>query len=81
MWDLPEALKKENKKTVDTNQNFENPEEFDSLREENSELKKELEREQLLHKMLYKEWKELNEQAPPKQYEVQDEKPKNLFYK
>jgi hypothetical protein len=73
--------KKKSKKTVDTKPNFEEPEDIDSLREENAELKNELEREQLLHKMLYKEWKELNEQVPPKQYEVPDSKPQNLFYK
>jgi hypothetical protein len=67
---------------VDTQQHFENQEEIDKLRMRNVELKKELEREQVLHKMLYKEWKELSEQMSAKEQEVyENSKPKNLFYK
>lgn len=67
---------------MDTQQHFENQEEIDKLRMRNVELKKELEREQVLHKMLYKEWKELSEQMSAKEQEVyENSKPKNLFYK
>ena len=58
-----------------------NQEAVEKLRIENVELKKNLEREQHLHTMLYKEWKELNAQVLSKEHEVLESKPKNLFYK
>ena len=62
-------------------QHSQNHEQVDKLILENIELKKNLEREQLLHKMLYKEWKELNEQVLAKENEVQGNDQKKLFYK
>lgn len=58
-----------------------NQEAFDKLRLENGELKKELEKERLLHKMLYKEWGDLKDQVSGSENEVYDRKSKNLFYK
>lgn len=69
------------KKTMETQQNSQNEDEFDKLRLKNAELKKNLEREQLLHTMLYKEWVQLKEQISAKELEVYDRKPKNVFYK
>jgi hypothetical protein len=67
---------------VDTQQNFQSREDLDKLRLKNEELKKELEREQLLHKMLYNEWKQLSDQASARENEIYDSgRPKNLFYK
>jgi hypothetical protein len=69
---------KEKLKTVDLQQN---QEDINKLLLQNGELKKELEREQLLHKMLYKEWEKLNGEMLARENEVYDSKPKNLFYK
>ena len=66
---------------METQQHSQNQEKIDKLRLENVELKKKLEQEQLLHTMLYKEWKELNEHVLAKEHEVHEGKPKNLFYK
>ena len=67
-------------KTVNTEpQNLHNQEAIDKLRLENVELKKSLEREQLLHSMLYKEWKELSDRASANEYP--ESKPGNPFYK
>jgi hypothetical protein len=67
---------------LDTQPHFENPEEIEKLRTKNIELKKELEREQIRHNMLFKEWKQLSEQMSAKEEEVyENSKPKNLFYK
>ena len=67
---------------MDTQQNFQSREDIDKLRLKNEELKKELEREQLLHKMLYNEWKQLSDQASVRETEIYDSgRPKNLFYK
>ena len=63
------------------NQRLHNQDEIEKLRAQNEELKKNLEREQVLHSMLYKEWKDLDEQRAAREYELQDPKPKNLFYK
>ena len=63
------------------NQRLHNQDEIEKLRAQNEELKKNLEREQVLHSMLYKEWKNLDEQRAAREYELQDPKPKNLFYK
>ncbi len=67
---------------MDTEQHFENQQQINELRIKNMELKKELEREQSLHKMLYKDWKKLKEQMSAKEQEVyENSSPKNLFYK
>jgi hypothetical protein len=66
---------------LETQQHSQNQEKIDKLLLENVELKKNLEKEQLLHTMLYKEWKELNERMLAKEHEVHEGKPKNLFYK
>ena len=56
--------------------------EIEKLRLQNAELKKNLEREQTLHAMLYKEWKELSEQKAAHDYHLyENSRPKNLFYK
>jgi hypothetical protein len=44
--------------------------EIEKLRLQNAELKKNLEREQTLHAMLYKEWKELSEQNAAHDYQL-----------
>lgn len=62
-------------------QNSQNQEEIDKLHSENAELKKNLDREQRLHSMLYKEWKELDEKLAAKELEIHEPHPKNLFYK
>ena len=67
---------------MDTQQQFENQDEFNKLVARNLELKKELERERALHAMLYKEWKELSEKMSAQEHEVyENSRPKNLFYK
>lgn len=58
-----------------------NQEAFDKLRLENGELKKELEKERLLHKMLYKEWENLKEQISGRENDFYESKPRNIFYK
>lgn len=62
-------------------QHSQNQDEIEKLRLKNEELKKNLEREQLLHSMLYKEWKELSEQASARENEFYHNKSKNVFYK
>ena len=67
---------------MDTEQHFENLQQANDLRLKNTELKKELEREQFLHKMLYKDWEKLTEQISAQKQEVyENSRPKNLFYK
>ena len=66
---------------MEIQQNLPNQDEIDKLRTKNEELKKNLEREQALHGMLYKEWKDLDEQRTAREFELQNPKPKNLFYK
>ena len=67
---------------MDAEQHFENLQQVNELRLKNTELKKELEREQLLHTMLYKDWVKLTGQiADQKQEAYANSKPKNLFYK
>jgi len=67
---------------LDTQQHFINEEEINKLRENNLQLKKELDREKTLHTMLYKEWKQLSELMAARDQEVyENSKPKNLFYK
>ena len=67
---------------MDTEQHFENLQQVNELRLKNTELKKELEREQLLHTMLYKDWVKLTEQiADQKQEAYENSTTKNLFYK
>jgi len=66
---------------VENQQPSQNQEEFEKLRSKNEELKKSLEREQVLHAMLYKEWKELDEKREAKEFELSDSRPQNLFYK
>ena len=69
-------------KTVDIKDDLNNQEEIDKLQLETKELKKELERERLLHNMLYKEWKELHEQVSAREnVEVESRKAGNIFYK
>jgi hypothetical protein len=63
------------------NQRLHNQDEIEKLRAQNEELKKNLEREQVLHSMLYKEWKNLDEQRAARENELQDPKSRNLFYK
>ncbi|KAA9035531.1 hypothetical protein FW778_21475 [Ginsengibacter hankyongi] len=67
---------------MDIQQHFDNQDEFNKLVARNLELKKELEREQVLHTMLYKEWKELSEKMSSQEHEAyENSRPKNLFYK
>jgi hypothetical protein len=79
---VADAIKNKPKnKTLETQQHSQNQEKIDKLQLENVELKKKLDQEQLLHTMLYKEWKELNEHVLAKEHEVHGSNPKNLFYK
>jgi hypothetical protein len=67
---------------VDTEQHFENLQQVNELRLKNTELKKELEREQFLHSLLYKDWVKLTKQIADQKQEVyENSTPKNLFYK
>ncbi len=66
---------------MNTQQNLPSTEDTDRLRIENAELKKKIEREQVLYAMLHKDWKELSENASAYNYALLDNKPKNLFYK
>ena len=67
---------------MDTQQRFIDQQEVDKLLANNTQLKKELEREKTLHNMLYKEWKQLSEQMAARDQEVyENSRPKNLFYK
>jgi hypothetical protein len=71
-----------NYKPLETKESYlQNQAVIDKLRMENVELKKNLEREQLLHTMLYKEWKELNERALAGNGQNEGVTSKNLFYK
>lgn len=59
-----------------------NEEEIDKLHAQNAELKKELEKEQRLHSMLFNEWKALSEKAEAREQQIyESDKPKNVFYK
>ncbi len=63
-------------------QNIKGGQQVNELRLKNTELKKELEREQFLHKMLYKDWEKLTGQISAQRQEVNEKvRPKNLFYK
>ncbi len=67
---------------MDIKEDLNNQEEINKLRLETKGLKKNLERERLLHNMLYKEWKELQEQASAKETMViENGKVGNGFYK
>jgi ribosome modulation factor len=48
---------------------------------ENVELKKSLEKEEFLHKTLYKQWNELNARMSAKERELEQYKSRNNFYK
>jgi hypothetical protein len=58
-----------------------NQEENERLRLENAQLKKDLEKEEFLHKTLYKQWNELNARMSGKEREFNRFKSGNLFYK
>lgn len=67
---------------MDTQQNLNDGEEIEALRLQNSKLKKDLEREQHLHSLLFKEWQELKERMTGKESQVYDStRNKNPFYK
>lgn len=68
---------------MDTEQHFENLQQVNELRLKNTELKKELEREQFLHSLLYKDWVKLTKQIADQKQEVYENSTpkKNLFYK
>ncbi|MEO8416591.1 MAG: hypothetical protein ABI472_23200 [Ginsengibacter sp.] len=67
---------------MDAQQRIVNREEIEKLHADNIELKKELEKEQVLHNMLYKEWKQLSEETSAREQEAyENSQPKNLFYK
>jgi hypothetical protein len=67
---------------VDTEQHLDNLQQVNELRLKNDELKKELEREQILHKMLYKDWQKLTAEMSEQKEEIyENSRPKNLFYK
>lgn len=66
---------------MENQQLSQNQDELERLHSKNEELKKNLEREQVLHAMLYKEWKDLDEKREAKEFELADPKPTNLFYK
>ena len=75
-------LKGKKIKIVESEQHLENLQQVNELRLKNTELKKELEREQMLHKLLYKDWVKLTEQIAAEKKEVDENSgPKNLFYK
>jgi hypothetical protein len=81
LWASPLPINNKDK-TVDIKQDLGNQEEIDKLRLETKDLKKDLERERLLHSMLYKEWKELQEQASAREnVVVENGKAGNGFYK
>ena len=48
---------------------------------ENLQLKKELEKEEFLHKTLYKQWNELSTRMLAKERELKQVRSGNLFYK
>ncbi len=58
-----------------------NKQENERLRLDNVRLKDNLEKEELLHKTLYKQWTELNALMLAKEREFEEYKPRNLFYK
>ncbi|MEP6597327.1 MAG: hypothetical protein ABJA71_15350 [Ginsengibacter sp.] len=58
-----------------------NQQENEELRLENVQLKKDLEKEEFLHKTLYKQWNELNAQMLAKEREFNHFRLRNLFYK
>lgn len=67
---------------MDTQQNLNDGEEIEALRLQNSKLKKDLEREQHLHSLLFKEWQELKERMTGKENKAYDSsRNKNSFYK
>ncbi len=67
---------------MDTQQNLNDGEEIEALRLQNSKLKKDLEREQHLHSLLFKEWQELKERMTGKESQAYDSnRNKNSFYK
>ncbi len=69
-------------KLLNIKEDLNNQDEIDKLRLETNDLKKDLERERLLHNMLYKEWKELQEQVSAREgVEVENSKPGNGYYK
>src|SRR5258706_2552198 len=76
-------LRSENKnKNMDIQQKYsDNRVEIEKLRLENVQLKKNLEREELLHRSLYKQWSELNARTSAKEQEEEQLKSRNSFYK
>ncbi len=67
---------------MDIKQDLSGGDEIDKLRLETIDLKKDLERERLLHNMLYKEWKDLQEQTSARENEVvENNKASTGFYK
>lgn len=67
---------------MDIKEDLNGQDEINKLRLETKDLKKDLERERLLHNMLYKEWKELQEQASSRENSVvENAKPRNSLYK
>lgn len=66
---------------MDIQQSIEKQEEMVKLRLTNEALKKELEKEQLLHKMLFNEWKKLSAETETKEHKVHQKEPANPFYK
>jgi len=70
-------------KIMDTQQKYsDNQQEIEKLRLENVQLKKNLEKEELLHKSLYNQWKQLNARMAAKEHEMKQQLHSgNLFYK
>ena len=70
-------------KIMDTQQKYsDHQQEIEKLRLENVQLKKNLEKEELLHKSLYSQWKQLNARMAAKEHEVEQQfNSSNLFYK
>jgi hypothetical protein len=67
---------------VDTpQQNFEGQGEVDRLRLDNAQLKQNLEKEEFLHKSLYKQWSELHNLMLAKEREVERLRSGSIFYK
>jgi len=58
-----------------------NTKDSEKLYSENIQLRKDLEKEEFLHKTLYKQWNELNVRMLAKERELKRFKSRNLFYK
>src|SRR5438046_1411107 len=67
---------------MDTQQKYSDSQrDIEKLRLENVQLKKNLEREELLHKSLYKQWSELSARMSAKEQEEEQLRSRNSFYK